>query len=264
MKIPCICLLRTLETRLRKLREEEGTDTEKVTGKELILVQEDEGEDRTEESNAAALEEQPEWVNASLEHGFAPEKLGGGELVGEGAYYEPLEGSSAHHCDGLLVELAKDSPDPGGLLGEQEIELKVKDQRNVDQLELIPQEPTVLEAQEGTGSKAGEEGEEGAELPKEVLRRVKKNNPEMRTPKSKKACQGKEVSSSGKKVKSKKKEKELESQEEEQGVKKMREVMEQWKRRAGGKEHMGGGPLGAVPSQTKPLTQLPYWKGTHQ
>ena len=65
--------------------------------------------------------------------------------MGEGAYYEPLVGSSAHHSDGLLVELAKDNTEPGGLLGEQEIELKVKDQPKVDQLKLIHQEPTVME-----------------------------------------------------------------------------------------------------------------------
>ena len=53
VEMPCICLLTLLETRLRKLREEESLDIDKVNSKKLMNVQED-VVGRADESNVAA------------------------------------------------------------------------------------------------------------------------------------------------------------------------------------------------------------------
>ena len=70
VQIPCTCLLVALEARLEILLA--GRD-DRVTGGNINTVQEDEGE-RT----VAAQEDFPGWDNTSLEHGFPPEILGGG------------------------------------------------------------------------------------------------------------------------------------------------------------------------------------------
>ena len=76
--------------------------------------------------------------------------------MGEGAYHEPYKGSSALHNAGLHAEhaldLPLDTPEPGGLLGELALEPSTEVQ---EQLDLLPQEPTVKVRQEdeeaGTG-----------------------------------------------------------------------------------------------------------------
>ena len=183
--------------------------------------------------------EKPEQVNCSPKSAITPAKLGGGESRGEGADHEIQLESSALCSDGPLAELGEGF---GGPKEEEKVEKESRAEKGyqVGLLEgqgtpggtLTPPEPTPWADLEGQGLKkealtpqGAEGGRAGRGKEKSLLEKLLDKAKEM----EKKMVVVKEKTPSRKRKKTKQEEEEEQRRMVEQ--KRMRKVMDRWRRK---------------------------------